>query len=170
MTRLSALRESLIQILDTLCAFIKRFSKKNSDIKHVVFVNWNGKYGDAIASAPTIKLLASRSGIRVSVITNEPLRTLYNSVIQVDSFHGIDKNFSWLNLVAVAFNLKKCDVLIPLFGKLGVKDVLFALLLNPKVVFSTDSSLKISSKAFIDNSKHNDIYELYQLITYTEST
>lgn len=165
MTRLSALRESLIQILDRLFAFIKRFSKKNSDIKHVVFVNWNGKYGDAIASAPIIKLLTSRSGIRVSVITNEPLRTLYNSVIQVDSFHGIDNNFSWLNLVAVAFNVKKCGALIPLFGKLGVKDVLLALLLNPKVVFSTDSSLKISSKTFIDNSKHNDIYELYQLIT-----
>ncbi|MFA0415446.1 capsular polysaccharide synthesis protein [Vibrio renipiscarius] len=163
---MSALSESLIQILDRLFAFIKRFSKKNSDIKHVVFVNWNGKYGDAITSAPIIKLLTSRSGMRVSVITNEPLRTLYNSAIQVDSFHGIDNNFSWLNLVAVAFNVKKCDALIPLFGKLGVKDVLFALLLNPKVVFSTDSSLKISSKAFIDNSKHNDIYELYQLITY----
>ncbi|EPP5334538.1 capsular polysaccharide synthesis protein [Vibrio harveyi] len=163
---MSALSESLIQILDRLFAFIKRFPKKNSDIKHVVFVNWHGKYGDAITSAPIIKFLTSRSGMKVSVITNEPLRTLYNSVIKVDSFHGIENNFSWLNLVAVAFNVKKCDALIPLFGKLGVKDILFALLLNPKVVFSTDSSLKISSKAFIDNSNHNDIYELYQLITY----
>ena len=159
------LNECLIRLLDWLFVFIKRFSKKSSDVRHVVFVNWNGKYGDAIASTPIIKFLTSRCGIRVSVIANEPLRTLYCSVIQVDSFHAIEKNFGWLDLFKIAFNVKRCDAVVPLFGKLGVKDILFVLLLNPKVIFSTDSTLKISSKEFIDQSKHNDIYGMYQLVT-----
>ncbi|EIT7126842.1 hypothetical protein V8073_004482 [Vibrio parahaemolyticus] len=161
---MSKLNECLIRLLDWSFLFIKRFSRKNSDVRHVVFVNWNGKYGDAIASTPIIKFLTSNCGIRVSVIANEPLRTLYCSVIQVDSFHGIKMNYAWLDIVKIAFNVKKCDALVPLFGKLGVKDVLFILLLNPKVVFSTNSSLNIPDKAFIDKSKHNDIYGIYQLV------
>ncbi len=161
---MSDLSGCLIRLFDWSFAFIKRFSKKNSDVRHIVFVNWNGKYGDAIASAPIIKFLTSRCGIRVSVIAYEPLKTLYCSVIQVDSFHGIEKNYGGLDLVKIAFNVKRCDVLVPLFGKLGVKDVLFALLLNPRIVFSTDSALSMSSQAFIDKSKHNDIYGIYQLV------
>ena len=53
---------------------------------------------------------------------------------------------------------------IKLFGKLGVKDVLCVFLLNPRVIFSTDSALKMSNKEFIDKSKHNDIYGIYQSI------
>src|SRR5690606_14085716 len=123
---------------------------------HVVFVNWNGKYGDAIASAPIIEFLTSHCGVRVSAITTEPLRALYCSVMRVDSVHVIEKNSGWLDLVKVAFNVKRCDAVVPLFGKLGVKDVLFVFLLSPRVIFSTDSALKMSNKEFIDKSKHND--------------
>ncbi len=164
MTLLPALSELLIRLLDWLFVFKKRLAKKDSNVRHVVFVNWNGKYGDAIASAPIIEFLTSRCGIRVSVITNEPLRTLYCSLIQVDSIHVIEKNFGWLDLVKITFNVKRCDAVVPLFGKLGVMDVLCAFLLNPRVIFSTDSTLKMSSKAFIDKSKHNDIYGIYQSV------
>ena len=81
MTLLPVLSELLIRLLDWSFVFIKRLTKKNSNVRHVVFVNWNGKYGDAIASAPIIEFLTSHCGVRVSVITNEPLRALYCSVI-----------------------------------------------------------------------------------------
>ncbi len=156
--------ELLIRLIDWSFVFIKRIMKKNNHVRHVVFVNWNGKYGDAIASAPIIEYLTSRSGIKVSVITNEPLRELYCSVIRVDAVHVIEKNFGWLELVRIAFNVNKCDVIVPLFGKLSVKDVLFIFLLSPRIVFSTDNTLKMSSKVLVDKSKNNDIYGIYQSI------
>ncbi|HHX8330433.1 hypothetical protein J4H63_19545 [Vibrio alginolyticus] len=161
---MSVLSEYLIRLLDWSVVFIRRLTKKNSNVRHVVFVNWNGKYGDAIASAPIIDFLTSHCGIRVSVITNEQLRAFYYSVIQVDSVHVIEKNFGWLDLVKIALHVKRCDAVVPLFGKLGVKDVLCVFLLNPRVIFSTDSTLKMSSKAFIDKSTHNDIYGIYQSV------
>lgn len=164
MTLMSVLSEYLIRLLDWSVVFIRRLTKKNSNVRHVVFVNWNGKYGDAIASAPIIDFLTSHCGIRVSVITNEQLRAFYYSVIQVDSVHVIEKNFGWLDLVKIALHVKRCDAVVPLFGKLGVKDVLCVFLLNPRVIFSTDSTLKMSSKAFIDKSTHNDIYGIYQSV------
>ncbi|HIF5545658.1 TPA: capsular polysaccharide synthesis protein [Vibrio parahaemolyticus] len=164
MTLLSVLSKRLIRLLDWSFVFIKRLTKKNSNVRHVVFVNWNGKYGDAIASAPIIEFLTSHCGVRVSVITNEPLRALYCSVIQADSVHVIEKNFGWFDLVKIALNVKRCDAVVPLFGKLGLKDVLCVFLLNPRIIFSTDSTLKMSSKAFIDKSKHNDIYGIYQSV------
>lgn len=163
-TLLPVLSELLIRLLDWSFLLIKRLTRKNSNVRHVVFVNWNGKYGDAIASAPIIEFLTSQCGVRVSVITNELLRVLYCSVIQVDSVYVIEKNFGWRDLVKIAFNVKRCDAVVPLFGKLGVKDVLCISLLNPRFIFSTDSTLKMSSKVFMDKSKHNDIYGLYQSI------
>ena len=163
-TLFPVLSELLIRLLDWSFVLIKRFTKKNSNVRHIVFVNWNGKYGDAIASAPIIEFLTSHCGVRVSVITNEPLRALYCSVIQVDSVHVLEKNFGWFDLVNIAFNVKRCDAIVPLFGKLGVKDVLCVLLLNPRVIFSTDSALKMSSKEFIDKSKNNDIYGIYRFL------
>ena len=163
-TLLLVLSKLLIRLLDLSFVFKKLLTKKNSNVRHIVFVNWNGKYGDAIASAPIIEFLTAHCGVRVSVITNEPLRALYCSVIQVDSVHVIEKNFGWLDLVKVAFNVKRCDAVVPLFGKLGVKDVLCVFLLNPRFIFSTDSALKMSNKAFIDKSKNNDIYGIYQSI------
>lgn len=167
MTLLPVLSELLIRFLDWSFVFIKLLKKKNSNIRHVVFINWNGKYGDAIASAPIIEFLTSHCGVKVSVITNEPLRALYCSVMRVDSVHVIGKNFGWLDLVKVAFNVKRCDAIVPLFGKLGVKDVLCVFLLNPRFIFSTDSALRMSSKVFIDKSKNNDIYGIYQSIVDT---
>lgn len=161
---MSVLSECLIRLLDWSFVFIKRLTRKNSNVRHVVFVNWNGKYGDAIASAPIIDFLTSHCGVRVSVITKEPLRDFYYSVIQVDSVHVIEKNFGWLDLVKIALNVKRCDAVVPLFGKLGVKDVLCVFLLNPRVIFSTDNTLKMSSKVFIDKSKHNDTYGIYQSV------
>ncbi|MCA2018629.1 hypothetical protein LDJ79_21115 [Vibrio tritonius] len=161
---MSQLSECLIRLLDWSFVFIKRLTKKSNNVRHVVFFNWNGKYGDAIASTRIIEFLTSHCGVKVSVITTEPLRTFYYSVIQVDSVHVIEKNFGWLDLVKFAFNVKRCDAVVPLFGKLGVKDILCIFLLNPNVVFSTDSTLKMSSKIFIDKSKHNDIYGIYQLV------
>lgn len=163
-TLLAVLSELLIRLLDWSFVFIRRFTNKNSSIRHIVFVNWNGKFGDAIASAPIIEFLTSHCRIRVSVIANEPLRALYYSAIRVDSFHVIEKNFGWFDLIKIAYSLKKCDAVVPLFGKLGVKDTLCIFLLNPKFVFSTDSALKMSSKAFIDKTKNDDIYEIYQSI------
>lgn len=163
-TLLLMLDELLIRLLDWSFVFMKRFTKKNNSIRHIVFVNWNGKFGDAIASAPIIEFLTSRCGVRVSVIANEPLRELYCSAIRVDSVHVMEENSGWFNLIKVAYSLKKCDAVVPLFGKLGVKDTLAIFLLNPKFVFSTDSTLKMSGKAFIDKTKNNDIYEIYQSI------
>ncbi|HIF9389366.1 TPA: capsular polysaccharide synthesis protein [Photobacterium damselae] len=154
----------MLRILDRLYIYFKRFSKESNNIKHVVFVNWNGKYGDAIVSAPIINFLTSSCNINVSVISNESLRTLYCSVIQVDYFHAIPKDFGWLDLIKAAFNIKRCDAVVPLFGKLGIKDILFNLLLKPKVIFSTDSSLNMSSKVFIDKSEQSDVYAIYELI------
>lgn len=163
-TLLLVLSKLLIRLLDLSVVFKKLLTKKNSNVRHIVFVNWNGKYGDAIASAPIIEFLTAHCGVRVSVITNESLRALYCSVIKVDSVHVIEKNFGWLDLVKVAFNVKRCDAVVPLFGKLGVKDVLCVFLLNPRFIFSTDSALKMSNKVFIDKSKNNDIYGIYQSI------
>ncbi|WP_206747942.1 hypothetical protein, partial [Vibrio splendidus] len=128
---MSVLSDYLIRLLDWSVVFIRRLTKKNSNVRHVVFVNWNGKYGDAIASAPIIDFLTSHCGVRVSVITNEQLRAFYYSVIQVDSVHVIGKNFGWLDLVKIALHVKRCDAVVPLFGKLGVKDVLCVFLLYP---------------------------------------
>lgn len=163
-TLLLVLSKLLIRFLDLSFVFKKLLTKKNSNVRHIVFVNWNGKYGDAIASAPIIEFLTAHCGVRFSVIANEPLLELYCSVIQVDSVHVIEKNFGWLDLVKVALNVKRCDAVVPLFGKLGVKDVLCVFLLNPRFIFSTDSALKMSNKVFIDKSKNNDIYGIYQSI------
>lgn len=164
MTLLPVLSELLIRLLDWSFVFIKRLEKKNKNVKHVVFVNWNGKYGDAIASAPIIEFLTSHPGVKVSVITSEPLRELYFSVIRVDAVHVIEKNFGWLDIVKIALNVNRCDVVVPLFGRLGIKDALLIFLLNPRFVFSTDSALKMSSKVFIDKSRYHDIYGIYQSI------
>lgn len=155
--------ECLIRFLDFMFVFIKRF-KQRKNISHIVFINWNGKYGDAISSAPIIEFLTSRCGVKVSVITNAPLHDFYYSVIKVDSVHKIGKNFGWLDLFKIANEVKSCDAIVPLFGKLNFKDVLCVLLLSPEIVFSSDSRLNMSSKLFIEKSKNSDIYGIYQSI------
>lgn len=164
MTLMPVLSELLVRLLDWSFVLIKRITRKNSNVRHVVFVNWNGKYGDAIVSAPTVQFLRSHCGIKVSIITNEPLRSLYCSVIQVDSIHVIERDFGWIDLVKLARDIKGCDAVVPLFGKLSVKDILCIFLLSPKFVFSTDSELKSTCKVFLEKSRNTDIYEAFQSI------
>lgn len=158
------LREILIKILDFSFALINSIGKKNNSVRHAVFVNWNGKYGDAIASSLIIRHLTSNCGIKVSVITNKPLREIYCSVIGVDAIYIIEKNFGLIDLLKITFKIRNCDVIIPLFGKLGVMDMILILLLNPRLVFSTDSNLRLCDKDFIEKTKDSDIYGIYQSI------
>lgn len=155
-------RGRLIELIDRLFVRFKRVEDRKR-IKHVVFINWNGKYGDAIVSAPLIDHLRRHSDIEVSVITTQQLKKLYSSVIQVDSIYLI-KNVSWLNILNIRTKVKGCDAIIPLFGKRGILDVLCIFLLNPRFVFSTDCSLKMSNKKFLKESKNKDVYELYELV------
>jgi ADP-heptose:LPS heptosyltransferase len=163
MTPLSSmLRKCLVTLLDCSFVHFKRLVN-SSRIKHVVFINWNGKYGDAVASAPIIEFLTLHRGIKVSVITNEPLQNLYSSLMQVDSVYLI-KSAGWLDVLKLGAKVKGCDAVIPLFGKLGVFDVLCIFLLNPRFVFSTDCSLRMSNKKFVRESASKDVYKLYELV------
>ena len=66
MTLIPVLSEFLVRLLDWSSVLIKRITRKNSNIRHVVFVNWNGKYGDAIVSAPIIQFFRDRKSTRLN--------------------------------------------------------------------------------------------------------
>ena len=158
----SVLRRSLVNLLDWSFFRLNRTAEIPL-IRHIVIINWNGKYGDAIVSAPLIEFLTCNSDIKVSVITTKSLENLYSSVMKVDTVYLLD-SVSWKNVLQLCLKVKSCDAVIPPFGKLGIIDVLCAFLLNPKLVFSTDDSLRISCTEFVKESENKDVYKLYELI------
>jgi len=152
-----------LNTVDLLCYYCGKFRNKKP-VQSVIFVNWNGKFGDALVSAPIIKYLKDNNKIRVSVITNDSLLPFYKDLIGVDHIYEIKEGFSTLNLLAKFFFIRSHDVVIPLFGKLHFNDMLFVLFNFPKFVFSTDESLRVTDKTFLSMSTDKNIDERFESI------
>ena len=103
----SVLRRSLVNLLDWSFFRLNRTAEIPL-IRHIVFINWNGKYGDAIVSAPLIEFLTCNSDIKVSVITTKSLENLYSSVMKVDTVYLLD-SVSWKNVLQLCLKVKSCD-------------------------------------------------------------
>lgn len=157
------LRSHLVKFIDWLSINLNQ-TVTNAKTKHIMFINWNGKYGDAITSSPIIEHLRCNSDIKISVITTPALHNLYSSIMKVDSIYLIE-SVTWKNVVKLCSKVEQCDAVIPLFGKLGLLDMLCILLLKPRHVFTTDESLRIACAVFIKESTNKDVYQLYELIT-----
>jgi ADP-heptose:LPS heptosyltransferase len=157
------LSKILAKLLDLKFSILSKLRKKGV-VKHLLLINWDGKFGDAIVSAPLIDYLVNIKGIKVSVITNKPLSDLYVQILGVHSVYEIKMGFGLVQLFKAALRIRKCDAVVPLFGKLGIYDVIFILLIWPKLVFSTDHSLRMSNKKFLLSSENKNIDELYESI------
>ena len=160
---------------NTLNKFIYLFSRKISiylfdkmlnnttSYKHILLINWYGKIGDAIISSFLITEIKKKTNLQISVITTDSLKSIYEDY-GVNNIFTIKLNHSYKDIYKLSSKLKDVDIVIPLLGTLGFKDLFFINLIQPNLVFSTDKTLKLTNKNFLEEIKNKQVDEIYKII------
>lgn len=130
------------------------------DIKHILIINWYGKFGDAIISSFIFRELKKDRNIKISVVTTLELKEIYE-YYNADNIYILPKEHTLKDIKHLALQLTNIDSIIPLIGTLGFKDLYFINYISPQYLFSTDSELKSSNNNFIKQSKSLLINEIY---------
>lgn len=133
-------------------------------IKHVLLINWNGKIGDAIVSSFFFREIKKSSNITVSVVTTKSLRSLYLNHYGVDNVYTVSNKYMYFQLWRILQRIKNVDTVIPLMGKLNMKDLFFISRLAPNNLFSLDDELGLSNIKMGGKTVGLFIHEIFSFI------
>lgn len=140
--------------------FDNELNNSLDSVNHILIINWHGKIGDAIISSFIFRELKKKANINISIITTKELQPIYK-YYNADNIYIINSNHSLIDINNIANSIKKVDAIIPLFGTLGFNDLYLIKKLTPLYVFSTDKTLKLSNKKFLQEIENKFVNEIY---------
>ncbi|MEY8200142.1 MAG: glycosyltransferase family 9 protein [Colwellia sp.] len=132
-------------------------------VHHVLFINWHGKIGDAIVSSFLFKELRKIEGIKISVITTEEIESLYSKYYKVDDVH-ILKEYTYKAINNIANDIKEVDTIVPLMGRLSMKDLFLIYKIDPNNLFGIDDELSRSNLQMGKRTKRSSIHDIFKLV------
>lgn len=133
-------------------------------VKHILFINWNGKIGDAVISSFLYReLRRAYPMIIISVVTTDELETLYRNYYGVDHVH-IVRRCSLLDLYKLSRHIENVDTVVPLMGILDLRHLFFLWRLHPKNVFGLDDSLRMNNGLFYKQAQGLIIHDIFREI------
>ncbi len=133
-------------------------------VKHILFINWNGKIGDAVISSFLYReLRRAYPGIIISVVTTEELETLYLKYYGVDHVHIVRRCSLW-ELYQLTRYIKNVDTVVPLIGLLDLRHLFFLWRLHPRNVFGLDDSLCMNNGIFYKQAQGLIIHDIFREI------
>lgn len=132
-------------------------------IRHILFINWHGKIGDAIVSSFLYREIRNAfPGIIISVFTTELLKDIYQGY-GADYIH-IVKHRSPRELYRISQCVGDVDTVVPLMGLLDLHHLFVLWRLRPKNIFGLDDSLQMVNSNFRSAAQQLRIHDIFREI------
>lgn len=145
------------------------YSKKTTtidDIKSIVIVRWDAKYGDAIVSSWIFReLKKTHPNLHISVITTPGMAWLFRDYFGADFVYETPKRPSYYQLFKLSKELTEVDLVIHFSKYLKLKDLFFLRNINARHVASLDDAISLVDIKLGESTKNLHFREKFLALT-----
>ncbi len=113
-----------------------------TDLKHVVFIRWDAKWGDAIISSLMISPLRNAyPEIKITIVSSPTLSDYFKNYLKVDKVIEVSSNPTYRQLNTLAQQLDSVDLLIHFNRHMKMKDLFLLYKVQAKQVAGLDDKI-----------------------------
>lgn len=142
----------------------EKFELKD-DIKRIVLVRWDAKWGDSIVSSFVFReWRKAYPGIKIDVITTPNMSGLFKDYFSADHVYEVKKRPSYGELKILSSEIGHVDLLVHLSKALKMKDLYFMSKVQANFIAGLDDQVKLVNLKLGRITKNKHFSDKYKML------